>query len=99
MTVNEYTRGIEFARMSGNDKLSLFGMLGDGAKLIQAVYLWMLVDLPDGLRGQGETQGLLVELRDFIAKVSKREGEDVQNEFEDLASLAKARKELVKCGR
>ena len=99
MTVDEYTRGIEFARMSENDKLSLFGVLGESAKLIQAVYLWMLVNLPDGLRCQMETQKILVELRDFIAKVSKREVEDVQNEFEDLASMTKARKDLVKCGR
>ena len=99
MTVDEYTRGIEFARMSENDKLSLFGALEDGAKLIQAVYLWMLVNLPDSLRYQTETQYLMVELEDFIAKASKREVEDVQNEFEDLASIVKTRKELVKCGR
>lgn len=85
MTVDEYTRGIEFARMSESDKLSLFGLLGDSAKLIQAVYLWMLVNLPMDLRCQGETQEVLVELRDFIAKVSKREAEDVQNEFEEMA--------------
>ena len=99
MTVDEYTRGIEFVRMSENDKLSLFGLLGDGARLAQGVYLWMLVNLPDDLRCQTETQKILVELRDFIAKVSKREVEDVQNEFEDLANIVKARKDLVKCGR
>ena len=99
MTVDEYTRGIELARMSENDKLSLFGTLGESMKLVQAVYLWMLVNLPDGLRCQMETQVMLVELRDFIARVSKREAEDVQNEFEDLANNVKARKDLVKCGR
>ena len=99
MTVDEYARGIEFARMSENDKLSLFGALGESMKLVQAVYLWMLVNLPDSLRCQMETQKILVELRDFIAKVSKRDAEDVQNEFEDLANNVKARKDLVKCGR
>jgi len=99
VTVDEYARGIEFARMSENDKLSLFGALGESMKLVQAVYLWMLVNLPDALRCQMETQEVLVELRDFIARVSKREVEDVQNEFEDLANNVKARKDLVKCGR
>lgn len=74
---------VAFKQWDNEANCKLIAAAPDGLKAAEMAYLHLLKTPHDALRIKG--QDTLVALRDFIAKATGREAEDVQNEFESLA--------------
>jgi hypothetical protein len=69
------------------ENTSLRALVNEGVGVAGLAYMWMLTNLPETLRAGSQEE--LCVICDFIAKATNRPRQEVQDEYESLATKAR----------
>ncbi len=87
---NETRESIQVLANYREENKRLRELSAEGLSEASLIYTWLLCELPNRLRATAGAQECLAGLRDFIAKARGREPQEVQDDFEQFAAIAKA---------